>query len=95
MNRLSLLSIVFILTLICSGNSFSQSSGPPGDPVVIQMVRLDHANAEELAGVLRPFLSRDGRITAYGPGNILVIKDRKSIVAELVKVIKGRLADED
>jgi len=79
----------FILALICTGISFSQHPAPRDDPIVIQMVELEHADAEDLAKVLEPFLSRDGRITAYGPGNILIIKDRRSIVRELVKVIKG------
>jgi len=95
MSRLSPIVIVLFLTLICSGISFSQYPGPRGEPIVVQIVQLEHANAEDLAGVLQPFLSKDGRITAYASGNILIIKDRKSIVAELVKVIKGRLANGD
>jgi type II secretory pathway component GspD/PulD (secretin) len=87
--------IALFLTLICSGTSFSQHSGPRDDPIVIQIIELDHADAEELAKVLQPFLSKDGRVTAYDPGNILIIKDRKSIVAELVKVIKGRWGNGD
>ena len=95
MYRLSQIAVALLLTLICSGNAFSQGQGPRGEPIVIQMVRLDHANAAELAGVLEPFLSEDGRITAYDTGNILIINDRKSIVDELVKVIKGRMVSKD
>ena len=87
--------MALFIALIAGGNSFSQGPGPRGEPLVIQMVRLEHANATELARVLQPFLSKDGRITAYDPGNILIIKDRQSIVAELVKVIKGRRENED
>ncbi len=94
MNRLFIASIISILALICSGNSFSQYAGPRDEPIIIQIVELDHADAEDLAKVLTPFLSKDGRITAYGPSNILIIKDRKSIVRELVKVIKGKMANE-
>jgi type II secretory pathway component GspD/PulD (secretin) len=95
MIRLFTTSILAILALSVSGTSFSQYAGPKDDPIVIQIIELDHAAAEDLAGVLQPFLSKDGRITAYPPGNILIIKDRKSIVAQLVKVIKGRLANGD
>ena len=95
MKRLFIASIISILALIYSGNSYSQYAGPRDDPIVIQIVELDHADAEELANVLAPFLSKDGRITAYGPSNSLIIKDRKSIVRELVRVIKGRLANEE
>ncbi len=95
MTRLLIAIILPILSLAVSGISFSQYPGPRDDPIIIQIVELDHADAETLAKLLQPFLSKDGRITAYGPGNVLIIKDRISIVAELVKVIKGRLANDD
>ena len=86
----------FSIILACfSENSFSQYPAPRDEPIVIQIVQLEHADAEELAEVLRPFLSKDGSITAYGPANSLIIKDRKSIVRELVKVIKGKLAKDE
>jgi len=95
MNRLLISIILSILTLTVSGISFSQNVEARDDPIVIQIVQLDHANAEELARVLQPFLSKDGRITAYGQGNILIIRDRKSIAAQLVKAINGRLTNGD
>jgi type II secretory pathway component GspD/PulD (secretin) len=95
MNRLHLsVLLAAIFTLICSGNAFSQYPAPRNDPIVIQVVELDYAVAEELVEVLTPFLSKDGRISAYGPGNVLIIKDRKTIVEALVKVIKGRLSSD-
>jgi type II secretory pathway component GspD/PulD (secretin) len=82
---------VFSIILVFAGErSFCQYPAPGDEPVVIQIVQLDHADAEELAEVLRPFLTRDGSISAYGPANSLIIKDRKSVVLELLKVIKGR-----
>jgi type II secretory pathway component GspD/PulD (secretin) len=95
MVRLSHIAVALLLALIPSGISSSQVQGPWGEPIVVQIIQLEHANAEYLATVLQPFLSKDGRITACDSGNILVIKDRKSIVAELVKVIKGQLASDD
>ena len=92
MFRLSFTGIVILLTLVCTGASFSQYPAPRGDPIVIRIVALEHADAEELARVLEPFLSREGRITAYTPSNSLIIKDRKSIVEQLVRVIKGGTA---
>ena len=95
MTRLLIAIILPIFALTVSGVSFSQNPDPRGDPIVVQIVQLDHADAEELARVLQPFLSKSGGITAYAPSNILIIRDRKSIVAELVKAIKGRLTNGD
>lgn len=95
MNRTRTTIIISILLLLDSSNSFAQYPAPRNEPIVIQIVQLEHAEAEDLAEVLRPFLSKDGTITAYGPSNSLIIKDRKSIVRELVRVIKGNLANDN
>ena len=79
-----------IILLLSSAHSlWAQGSSMPGDPVITRIIELEYADAEQLAKTLQPFLSPQGRITAYGPTNSLIIKDRKSIVEALVKVIKG------
>ncbi len=62
---------------------------PLREPIVIKVIRLDYADAEQLASVLSPLLTRDGRMVAYSPTNTLIIRDRKSLVEQLVRVIKG------
>jgi len=79
------------LLIICAYPSYAQDLVPHGDPIVIQIIELEYADAEALAKTLEPLLSPQGRITAYGPSNSLIIKDKKSIVEALVKVIKGPL----
>jgi phosphatidylethanolamine-binding protein (PEBP) family uncharacterized protein len=69
--------------------SEAQASAPRGDPIVIQVVELDYAEADQLATVLAPLLSSEGRIVAHSPTNSLLIKDRASIVKRMVKIIKG------
>jgi type II secretory pathway component GspD/PulD (secretin) len=58
--------------------------------VIICMVPLEHADAEKLADTLTPFLSSQGKISAYSPTNTLIIKDQPSVVRMLIKVIKGK-----
>jgi type II secretory pathway component GspD/PulD (secretin) len=60
-----------------------------GERMVVCMIRLEHADAEHLASVLKPFLSPQGSLTAYAPTNTLIIKDRTSIVDMLAETIKG------
>jgi len=69
--------------------SYAQGERPLGDPIVIQVLYLDYADAEHLASVLAPLLSKEGRVVAYRPTNCLIIKDRASLVKKLVKIIKG------
>jgi hypothetical protein len=70
-----------------------QHARPFREPIVIKVIRLDHADAERLASILRPLLTRDGLITAYAPTNTLIIRDRASLVKQLVKVIQGPSSD--
>jgi type II secretory pathway component GspD/PulD (secretin) len=72
--------------------SYAQHTRPLREPMVIKVIRLDHADAEELANVLAPLLSKEGRVVPYPPTNTLIIRDRASLVNELVKIIKGPLA---
>jgi type II secretory pathway component GspD/PulD (secretin) len=83
--------ILLLVVLICLAPLvvYSQYSGPMGEPIVVKVIRLEHANAERLASILSPLLTKDGRITAYPPTNTLIIRDRKSRVEKLVPVIKG------
>ena len=58
--------------------------------IVVCMIQLEHADAEYLASVLRPFLSPEGSLTAYKPTNTLIIKDREPVVNMLSEIIKGK-----
>ena len=81
--------LIMVLLWIYPHLSHAQAGGYPRDPIVIRVVQLDYANAEHLASVLAPLLSKDGRIVPYAPTNTLIIKDRASLVQKLVTIIKG------
>jgi type II secretory pathway component GspD/PulD (secretin) len=77
--------LVIFLSIANAGQLYSYQ-----ERVIICMVSLEHADAEQLANVLVPFLSPLGKIVAYSPTNTLVIKDQPSVVKMLIKVIKGK-----
>ena len=93
MNKMRLYGFLLILTFYVPLAFFQASSAharaPKGDPIVIQAIDLDYADAEQLVSVLSPLLSPDGRIVAYRPTNTLIIKDRVSVIKKLVEIIKG------
>ena len=80
----------FSLTLICLQAVAAEPPPANRQRVIICLVTLEHADAEQLVEVLAPFLSPHGKIVAYPPSNTLIIKDHPSVVEMLVKVIKGR-----
>ena len=83
------ISLAFCLNIFPSGLSLAQMDKKP-ERIVVCMIQLEHADAEELAAVLEPLLSPEGSITAYRPTNTLIIKDRASVVDKLSTAIKGR-----
>ena len=89
MMRPPVLILALFLPLIYLHPSYAQGERPLGDPIVIQVICLDYADAEHLASVLAPLLSKEGRVVAYRPTNCLIIRDRASLVKRLVKIIKG------
>jgi type II secretory pathway component GspD/PulD (secretin) len=88
------LNLICILVLICvhipSGLSIAQREKPPGGRIVVCMIQLEHADAEYLASVLKPFLSSEGSLTPYKPTNTLIIRDREPVVNMLSEVINGK-----
>ena len=83
------ITLIALITLLYFQLSLAQARAVRGDPIVIQVIDLDYANADELAAVLTPLLSPEGRIVAYSRTNSLIIKDRASNVKRLVEIIKG------
>ena len=79
----------FTLLMIPACFSLARAQTAPAERVVVCMIQLEHADAEELAAVLKPLLSPAGTIAAYKPTNTLIIKDRASVVEKLSIVIKG------
>ena len=80
--------ILMQLTLRSPQAQRTQTSS--GERVVVCMIEIEHADAEHLASVLKPFLSPQGSLSAYAPTNTLIIKDRISIVNRLAEIVKGK-----
>jgi type II secretory pathway component GspD/PulD (secretin) len=91
MTRFSVFSAAPVLFLILFPASFSlaQTETTPGERIVVCVIRLEHADAEELAEVLQPLLSPAGRIVPFRPTNTLILRDRASVVNVLSEAIKG------
>jgi type II secretory pathway component GspD/PulD (secretin) len=83
-------TLALFLILFLNGFSLAQGQKPTGERIVMCMIQLEHADAEELAAVLAPLLSPEGSIVPYPPTNTLIIRDRASVVDKLSVAIKGR-----
>ena len=85
------LVLVLLLVLLTPGFPLAQGKATTsGERVIVCMIQLEHADAEHLASVLKPFLSPQGSIVPDVHTNTLIIKDRAAIVNMLAEVIKGK-----
>ena len=83
--------LILLLVLLTPGFSRAQEkTTSSGERIIVCMIQLEHADAEHLATVLKPFLSPEGRIVFYKTTNTLIIKDRAPVVNMLAEIIKGK-----
>ena len=83
--------LILLLVVLTPGFSLAQEkTTSSGERVIVCMIQLEHADAEYLATVLKPFLSSQGSIVSDVHTNTLIIKDRVSIVNMLAEIIKGK-----
>jgi general secretion pathway protein D len=61
---------------------------PPDDRYVTRMYRLGHVSADEVATLLGKFKSKDGDITVYSPGNLLIITDTAANIRRLLQLVE-------
>ena len=83
-------AIVFSFGLVLSDFSIAQREKTSAGRIVVCIIQLEHADADYLASVLKPFLSPEGSLVPYKPTNSLIIKDREPVVNRLAELIKGK-----
>ncbi len=84
------------LKIIDSGGVVSQptpivSRGEPipdADRFITRLYRLENASPDELVPILSKFKSKDGDITPYTPGRLLIITDTATQVRRLIRIIE-------
>ncbi len=58
------------------------------DRYITRIHRLRNASAEEVASVLGHFKSKDGDITVYAPGNLLIITDTGTNIQRMMRILE-------
>ena len=84
------LFLILLLVMLCAGLSPAQQAKKVGGPIIVCLIQLEHADAEYLATVLKPFLSPEGSTVPYKTTNTLIIIDREPVVNRLAEIIKGK-----
>jgi general secretion pathway protein D len=58
------------------------------DEMVTQIITMKNVSAAQLVPLLRPLIPQSGHLAAYPSGNMLIISDRASNVARIMKIIE-------
>jgi general secretion pathway protein D len=58
------------------------------DEIVTQIITMKNISAAQLVPLLRPLIPQQGHLAAYPAGNMLIISDRASNVARIMKIIE-------
>jgi general secretion pathway protein D len=61
---------------------------PAEDRYVTRIQRLGHVSADEVAAVLAHFKTKDGDITVYAPGNLLIITDTGVNIQRMMQIVE-------
>ena len=64
----------------------NQSPGK-GDEVVVRVIPLEHVTANQLIPIIRPLLPQWSNVSAYPPGNVLILLGRAANIARIVEII--------
>lgn len=67
----------------------SSQSKNPSDEVVVRIIPLENASASQVIPVLRPLLPQWSNITAYTPGNIIILAGRAGNLERLANIINN------
>jgi general secretion pathway protein D len=58
------------------------------DEIVTQIITMKNISAAQLVPLLRPLIPQQGHLAAYPAGNMLIISDRASNVARIMRIIE-------
>jgi general secretion pathway protein D len=61
---------------------------PSADSYITRMYRLRYVNADEAAQLLTKFKSKEGDVSVYGPGQLLIITDTGTQVNRMIRILE-------
>ncbi|HEX3777144.1 MAG TPA: type II secretion system secretin GspD [Polyangiaceae bacterium] len=61
---------------------------PDSDRFITRLYRLEHVGSDEAMALLGKFKSKDGDISVYAPGRLLIITDTATQVRRLVRIVE-------
>jgi general secretion pathway protein D len=61
---------------------------PVSDTLITRLVTLEYVDPDQMVKILKPLMSRESKVDAYGPTNTMIITDTASNIARLMRILK-------
>ncbi len=71
-----------------SGSTFMEDGDAIDESYITRLLPVTHIKANEAIGFLKPIISRTGHISAFGPGNLILIADSALNIDKIISVLK-------
>jgi general secretion pathway protein D len=70
------------------GKISTEETIPVNEAYITKLIPTQHIKAEDAVPFLRPVVSRDGHISAFGPGNLLLVVDSALNIDKIASILK-------
>lgn len=64
-----------------------ESVSAASDAYITRLIQMNSISASKAVNFLQPLISRDGHISSFGPGNMLMIVDTSNNIEKLIKIL--------
>jgi general secretion pathway protein D len=61
---------------------------PESDMLITRLVSLEYVDPSEMVKILKPLMSRESKVDAYGPTNTLILTETSSNITRLMRIVK-------
>jgi general secretion pathway protein D len=63
-------------------------NGPVNESYVARVIALDNISSQEAVAFLQPLISKDGYVSAFGPGNLLMLVDSNLNIQKILGILE-------
>ncbi|HDK82572.1 MAG TPA: hypothetical protein ENH31_08410, partial [Nitrospirae bacterium] len=72
-----------------SANTFTEDTVPIDETYITRLLPVKNIKADEAMKMLQPFISRNGHISSFGPGNLLLVADSALNIDKLMSILRN------
>ncbi len=72
-----------------AGTTFTDRDIPVDETFITRLLSVEYVNADDAVRFLQPIISRNGHISAFGPGNLIMVVDSALNTDKIMSILKN------